>query len=402
VRFFNDACGYLGSGSAFVAETVTDANGIASMPFTALSTGAIHCTMTAAPVSGGTSVNFDVLTYRLANVTMTVTTEPAEPRPGQAFTIIATPWLGSFTLFNVGVSARVSGATASASVPSGTASTGQDGFVRIAVQPDGRLGDFTVEVDYRGRTARVASVAPSNPWQDLWWSGPAENGWGMSVVQHRDLLFSIVYAYDEAGKPVWYVMPSGQWNADHTAFSGDVFVPKGAPYFDYDASRFDIGAPAGRATIAFEGANQATLDYAIKGASGHKALTRILFGLGGAAKNPGLGDMWWGGTSQNGWGMSVLQQGPDLFTLWFTYDEAGAATWLVMPAGYWVDARSYRGSLYRSAGSPWLGKAYDASAFRMTEVGWYNVRYNEDGTANFQYSLGGGAVASLPLTRIPF
>src|SRR3954467_7940290 len=95
VRFFNDACGYLGNGTSFVAETVTDATGTASMLFTALNTGAIHCTMSAAAVSGGGSVSFDVLTYRLSNVVVTATTDPVEPRPGQAFTIIATPRLGS-------------------------------------------------------------------------------------------------------------------------------------------------------------------------------------------------------------------------------------------------------------------------------------------------------------------
>ena len=30
------------------------------------------------------------------------------------------------------------------------------------------------------------------------------------------------------------------------------------------------------------------------------------------------------------------------------------------------------------------------------------VKINEDGTATFQYSLGGSSVESLPLTRIPF
>jgi hypothetical protein len=38
----------------------------------------------------------------------------------------------------------------------------------------------------------------------------------------------------------------------------------------------------------------------------------------------------------------------------------------------------------------------------MNELGWYNVRYNEDGSATFQYSMGGGPVGTLPLSRIPF
>ncbi|HUQ29227.1 MAG TPA: hypothetical protein VM051_11585 [Usitatibacter sp.] len=402
VRFFNDACGYMAGGNSFAADAFTDATGTASITFTALNGGFTRCTLGAQSMSTGAAVLFDVITYRVANVSVAAWIEPNEPRPGQPFTIIAAPYVGAYMLYNVNVSARVVSGTASASLAPATVNTGQDGIVRIEVTPDGRLGDYQLEVDYRGRTSRLSVAAPTNPWQDLWWSGPAENGWGMSIVQHRDMLFSIVYAYDETGKPAWYVMPSGQWNDAHTAFSGDVFIPKGSPYTSFDAARFDIGASAGRATITFDAANHATLDYSIKGAVGHKALSRILFGQGGAAKMAGLGDMWWGGTSQNGWGFSVLQQGPDLFSLWFTYDETGAATWFVMPAGGWVDSRSYRGALYRSTSSAWLGRAYDPAAFRMNELGWYNMRYNEDGTATFQYAVGGGPVATLPLTRIPF
>jgi hypothetical protein len=100
--------------------------------------------------------------------------------------------------------------------------------------------------------------------------------------------------------------------------------------------------------------------------------------------------------------MSVLQQGRDLFTLWFTYDESGAATWFVMPAGSWSDARTFHGGLYQSASSAWLGKQYDPSALRMTELGWYVLHFNEDGSASYQYSMGGGPAVTLPLTRIPF
>ena len=85
-----------------------------------------------------------------------------------------------------------------------------------------------------------------------------------------------------------------------------------------------------------------------------------------------------------------------------TPDPTPYARGFAMPAGFWGDARTYRGALYRSAGSPWLGHDYDATQFRMDEIGWYVTRFNEDGSATFQYSIGGGAVASLPLARIPF
>lgn len=401
VTFANDACGYF-PGNAFIARVVTDATGTASIPFAALNAGFIRCTVSAGTANGAV-VRFDVITFRSdVNVSITAQLDPVEPRPGQPFRVTATARYGTFTLYNVDIGARVIPGSASASVPAAAFNSAQDGFAQFPVTPDGRLGDYDMELSYRGKVVRFPMKAPANPMQDLWWSGNAENGWGMSIVQHRDMLFTIVYAYDEAGKPTWYVMPSGHWNEARTAFSGEVFVPRGAPYYAYDTSRFEIGAPAGNATITFEGANAASLDYTIRGQSGHKSITRILFGEGSASSIPGLGDMWWGGIAQNGWGMSVLQQGRDLFTLWFTYDETGAPTWFAMPAGVWSDTRTFRGSLYRSSGSAWLGRDYDASQFRMSEIGWYTTRFNEDGRATFQYSIGGGPPGTLPLERIPF
>jgi hypothetical protein len=401
VRFANDACGTF-AGGGFLGSAVTDSTGLASISFTAMNAGFVRCIVTASGVTSGATLSYDVITYRVQNVAFTVSTNPVEPRPGQPFQVIATPRVGSFTLYGADISARVIAGSAGASIADGTLNTGNDGFVNFRVTPDGRIGDYQVEVDHRGQAVRVPITAPTNPWQDLWWSGSAENGWGMSIVQHRDMLFTMLYAYDDVGKPTWYVMPAGEWNAARTAFTGDVFLPRGTPYSAYDASRFSIGAPVGRATITFDAADRASLDYTISGRSGRKSISRTLFGEGGASTIAGLGDMWWGGVAQNGWGFSMLQQGREIFTLWFTYDETGAATWFAMPAGFWIDARTYRGALYRSSGSPWLGHDYDATQFRMSEIGWYVTRFNEDGTATFQYSVGGAATSPLPLERIPF
>jgi hypothetical protein len=182
-----------------------------------------------------------------------------------------------------------------------------------------------------------------------------------------------------------------------------VYVPKGSPLAAYDASRFDIGAPVGSLTLTFNNqANDATLDYAINGVTGHKAISRILYGEGGTSPTRNVGDLWWGGVSQNGWGIAVLQSGVSLFNLWFTYDEAGNATWYAMPSGYWRDAKTYSGGIYRTTGSSWVGRPYDLSAFHITEAGGYTLHFNDDGTASFQYSFTDGRTGTLPLTRIPF
>jgi hypothetical protein len=112
----------------------------------------------------------------------------------------------------------------------------------------------------------------------------------MSIVQHGDVLFTNLFVYDANGAPIWYVMPSGSWNASHTAFHGNVYLPKGSPSFAYDVSKFNIGAALGSATIAFADANTATFDYTISGASGHKDITRIPFGPDGPPTDQPMGD----------------------------------------------------------------------------------------------------------------
>ena len=401
VQFANDACGRFSPSGLFFMNAVTDANGVARANFTALTTGSIGCHVQA---QAGAVVRFDVLTYPLSNAYLgTATLNPPEPRPGQPFRIEVNPKVGIYDLYNVDVTASVIPGMASATITPSSANSGQEGIVGFDVTPDGRMGGYLIELDYRGAKRTVTMAAPANPWQDLWWSGMAENGWGMSVVQHRDVLFSIVYAYDDTGNPIWYVMPSGEWNAARTAFNGPVYIPRGSPYSAYDVSRFDVGAPVGTMTLTFGNqADRASLDYTINGLSGHKAIQRIPYSEGGTSPQKGVGDLWWGGMTQNGWGLAVLQSGRTLFSLWFTYDENGTATWFVMPGGFWSDSHTYQGRLFRATGSPWLGRDYDASVHRTTDVGAYQIAFAEDGTATFRYNITGGAGGALPLTRIPF
>jgi hypothetical protein len=220
VRFFNDACGTF-TGGGFVGQAMTDSSGLASIKFTALNTGFIRCTVSAGATSGA-STSFDVITFRpdIVDPAIAVTIDPAEPRPGQAFRVTARPHLGQFDLYNVDVSARVIAGSASASLSGATSNSGQEGLAQFRVTPDGRIGDYEIELGYRGKLVRVPIKAPANPWQDLWWSGSAENGWGVSIAQHGAKLFAAIYVYDAQGKPTWYVLPDGTWAAGLKARSG--------------------------------------------------------------------------------------------------------------------------------------------------------------------------------------
>ena len=243
--------------------------------------------------------------------------------------------------------------------------------------------------------AGISRAEPLN-YQDLWWGGSQENGWGLSISQQGSTLFSVVYIYDAAGKPRWVVMPGGTWNAANTAYSGALYSPTGTSFSNYDVTRFVPGAAVGNATLEFAGSNAATLRYTIDGVSGSKSITRQLFGAGAAIGN--YTDLWWGGQAQNGWGISLTQQGTNLFAVWYTYDAQGKPTWMVMPNARFTTSAATSGTLYSTTGSPWIGAAYDLSRLQVSVVGSLTLNFSDSNNATLRYSVD-GAEANVAISR---
>ena len=383
VVFGNDACGFFDNGS-FSHAVRTDATGLASVTFTARPQG-ITCWITA---QAGVAVTFNVFTYTLGQVSLTGSIFPAEPRAGQSFRFTAGAFAGAYPIYDAQLTVRA--------IPSNAASiativgSGQPGRIDYTVLPTG-FDAFDLEVEYRGLKRRIAVDAPDGPRQDMWWSGPIENGWGMSIVQHGERLFAAIYAYDAAGSPTWYVMPAGSWNAARTAFSGDLYSPRGAPFDAYDVAKLRPGAPVGQATITFSSASEGSLDFTIDGITGRKAISRQEFGPPEATAAPReVADMWWGGAEQSGWGIALLQQHRTVFGVWFTYDAAGKPTWFVLPSGFWADAATWQGRIYRATSSPWLGQPYDATRLKSTDAGSYSIQFDSHG-ALLSYTIDGKA-----------
>lgn len=67
----------------------------------------------------------------------------------------------------------------------------------------------------------------------------------------------------------------------------------------------------------------------------------------------------WFDPAQAGWGVNIVQgDSGALFAIWMTYGEkwfrpdgAFESEWLAIPAGRWIDATTFRGLLYESAGA---------------------------------------------------
>jgi hypothetical protein len=283
-----------------------------------------------------------------------------------------------------------------------TWSTTNQGPANIRVREIFWKDNATLVAATFGRGMFQASVAsgPAN-YQDLWWGGSRENGWGMSLTQHGATLFLALYIYDAQGRPVWAVMPGGAWNAGFTAYTGALYVPTGSWYGSYNAAQFSANAPVGSATVTFTGADSASLAYTVNGVSATKPIERQSFGVVDSTPVATFGDLWWGGASQDGWGLVINQQYRTLFCVWYTYDTAGRTTWYVIPGGTWTTASTFTGTVFRTTGSAWVGAAYDPGALTVTAAGTLTLEFGDANHVTMSYSVD-GITQSKILTRQPF
>jgi len=197
------------------------------------------------------------------------------------------------------------------------------------------------------------------------------------------------------------VMPGGTWDATFTRFTGPVFIPSGSYFGAYDASRHAVGPQVGTVTLDFASRGSATMTYTINGASGSKSLTRIAFGPAESTPVASYGDLWWGGTAQNGWGVAINQQYRTLFPIWYTYDRNGRPTWFVMPSGSWTAANTYTATAYRASGARWIGVPYDASRHSLAPVGTVTFTFTDAQNAVMSYTID-GVTGTNALARVPF
>ena len=234
---------------------------------------------------------------------------------------------------------------------------------------------------------RVNAQGPVD-YTDMWWAGVAENGWGISINQHGGIQFNVIFAYDAAGKPLWYVMPAGAFNAAGTTVTGALYLPTSSPFSAYDRSKFVVGAPVGNATITYTGNNAATLAYTIDGISATKSIQRQLFAPETTAPNLRTNDIWWGTAAEDGWGINIAQQGRVLFPVWYTYDAAGKAIFFTAQNGSWKGT-VWSGTVVTHTSSAWLGVPYVASAFTATAAGTMSLDFSDASNATMSYTVGG-------------
>jgi hypothetical protein len=257
-------------------------------------------------------------------------------------------------------------------------------------------------------TLTLVTIAngPTTDYSDMWWAGISENGWGLSIAQKGNIQFNAFYVYDAAGKPVWTVMPGGQWNTTgvpYTEYRGALYQPTSSPFNAYDVSQFRPATSVGNASLTYLDANNAIFRYTINGISAEKRIMRQPFGDLSPSENLAklqVNDLWWAGLGENGWGINIAQQNRTLFMVWYTYGQDGKTTWLTVPGGTW-NGTIFTGDIYTTTSSAWLGVSYDVSQFRTTKVGTMTIDFEDANRATMIYTVN-GVTQTKRITRQPF
>lgn len=245
----------------------------------------------------------------------------------------------------------------------------------------------------------------------LWWN-PAESGWGLNVNQQGDIAFATLFTYDASGNPMWLVMSNGTRQGNADAFSGDLYRTTGpafnaVPFTPISASNV---TRVGTLSIAFSGADTATLTYGVNGVDVAKSIQKQVYGARAAqcrsttesrAGATNFQDLWWN-AAESGWGVNVTQQGDIIFATLFTYGADGQGLWLVMSAGTRQADGSYFGDLYRTTGPAFNAQPFTPiGAGNVTQVGTMRFRFTDAVNGTIGYSVNGAAVTK-SITRQVF
>ncbi len=127
----------------------------------------------------------------------------------------------------------------------------------------------------------TGSAHPAVDYSALWWNA-AESGWGVTLTQQQSMIFAVMYTYDAAGKPVWYVASGCPLSG--TGCSGDLYQVTGgtAPTSAWNGGS-KLTNKVGSISFAFTDSAAGTMNYSINGVSGSKTITRQVFAAGEAS-----------------------------------------------------------------------------------------------------------------------
>jgi len=244
----------------------------------------------------------------------------------------------------------------------------------------------------------ASAPAPSTPGAltGLWWNA-SESGWGVHFTQRGANVFAAWYTYDGSGNPKWYVSTCTGFTGASGTCNGALLQVVGPSFFGAGSFNPSLvnATTAGSLQLSFSNPNSAAMTYTVAGQTRSVSLTRQPLATGTTTPAVDYTDLWWGGTSESGWGMAMAQQYGVNFLAWYVYDATGKPTWLV--ATCIMSDSSCAGTLYRTTGPP-FGPAFDSTMVRATPAGTVLVIFTDANNGILTYTVD-GVQATKAVTR---
>jgi lysyl endopeptidase len=244
-------------------------------------------------------------------------------------------------------------------------------------------------------TATNTGTPPPNPgsgnFTDLWYT-VSEAGWGINLNHQGDIIFATLYTYDASGAPLWLFMSNGDKQSDGS-YAGSLYRATG-PAFNASPWGPFHPTPVGTMRLSFSSGSAGVLVYTYNGVSVTKNITRYQFSnptvcawtTGDRVGALNYQDLWFS-PSEAGWGVNVVHQGNKLFATLYTYDATGQPLWLSMSDGPLVGVRTYRGTLYKSAGPPFNASPW--GSYTLQTVGTMTFAFSDGNNGTLTYSVNG-------------
>jgi hypothetical protein len=177
----------------------------------------------------------------------------------------------------------------------------------------------------------AALGARAADYTDIWWN-PAENGWGVNLVQSDNFIFATFFVYGPNNQPIWY---AGNLNADGIGnYTGGLYVTTGT-YFGtvpYNPAQWGV-TQVGTATFTPTTAYTGVLSYNVGTVTVTKNIQRqtlTAIALGGTYVGGQSGeyvscpDTSLNATYIDTYTLSVSQSPASVATFTFSYDLANA------------------------------------------------------------------------------
>ncbi len=124
--------------------------------------------------------------------------------------------------------------------------------------------------------AANGAVGAAANYQDLWWGGLAESGWGINITHQGDILFATWFTYDTTGRGMWIVMSAGRRNAAG-AYTGELFRTTGTSFSQAWNPNALTVPQVGTGTFTFTDRANGRFDYTVNGITQSKAITRQVY-----------------------------------------------------------------------------------------------------------------------------